>query len=235
MESMNPARELLAIFRSWESSREQDAEDQLRLDAEENQELALRATRCLRDIKTILDYMNQTEMQEFSGAYRDAYTDWFKTVFHYPRQWRGERFNIREDRLLQALIGQIDLLGGISPARTGWIRKHSDLLNEKLREVLQILIEDTSLDSAFRAHAERLIVHVMEILKNLDRANSFELSEALLLLRTYMDSANVRTSDESNRGHYSWFSTFISHPLTNTFFGWALNSGTQAVPRAIEM
>lgn len=173
-------------------------------------------------------------MQEVSAAYRDAYTEWFKTVFHYPYSWRGNRFNIRNSRLLQALVGQIDLLGRISPAKTEWIRKNSDLLNDRLRDVLQILVEDTSLDSAFRAHAERLIVHIMEMLKSIDQTNSFELSEALFLLRTYMDSAKVRTSNEENRAHYGWFSTFVSHPLTNTFIGWALNSGTQAVSRAIE-
>ncbi|WP_270238641.1 hypothetical protein [Rothia kristinae] len=235
MNSMNPARELFKIFSSWDSSQEQDAEDQLRLNVEENQRLTLRATRCLRDIKVMLDYMDQADMQETTAAYRDAYTEWFKTVFHYPHNWRGHRFSIREDRLLLALAGQIDLLGRIGPARTEWIQRNSDLLNSKLQEVLRILIEDTTLDPAFKAHAERLIVYVMELLNDLDRTNSFDISEALLLLRTYMDSAKVRTRNKNNREHYEWLSIFISHPLTNTFISGAISAGITATSRAIEM
>lgn len=236
MDSMNPARELLSIFDTWESRTQTTAQRQVNLDDEEHQDEIVRAARCLEDIKVVLSYMaSTTPFTTSKEAYQHAYTGWVQTVFHYPLNWQYERFNIRQRPMLTTLVDQINQLGKTTPVRMQWVEEHSELLQDKLRTVLQVLIEDDSLDAAFRAHAERLIVHVMELLKNLQTTSSFDLAEALLLLRTYMDSAIIRTSNERNREQYKWFARLIQNPLTNTLLGGVIGVATNLATRAIGM
>lgn len=231
MSSINPARELHGIFQAWHK-RSGTASQQRDFSSTEVLNEHFQAVACLRDISSCLDY-GEGLGQDVS-AYREAHPYWMRTVFHYGRQWGSNNTVIEEEDMLRALIPLLDSWGGSQPIKIEWIETHGDLLQDHLRTVLEALSGDTTLDRAFRMHAERLIIHVLDMLSDARSQNGFDLAEALLDLRTHMDSAYIRSNDERRREKYNLVANIIQHPMTNTFVSGALGFGSSWALLALE-
>lgn len=149
------------------------------------------AVRYLSEIEELIDVAERDGKRV--GAYQRYFPVWVKTVFNFPRNWKGPDTG----KITQ---NQIDILGNLIDLLDGYVvaPDHSKFLD--LRTYLEFvgknLAEDDSLSPDVRESAGTVIAHLLGCIDDLTVVGDFEFAKAIERLLGVLATVALRSKQK---------------------------------------
>lgn len=212
---MNPARQLLEILTPWGAHPFPAANSAFRnkesLDKYVN-DLYI-AARCLKEISTLLDIAE--EQGKDVNAYREGVKKWCQ--FFIEVQMSSTSF--KDGAMLAMTADVIDTWFAQLPATTKAIESQKENLEEQLKDLIQHLLDDSSLDTTLKNHAIAMSKELLRDIQNVDKQGFYDFGESVARLKIYVSAAAERSNDNTFKEFFRKFNEeFLKHPLAGNFF-----------------
>lgn len=204
----NPARELATIIETWSESGEAKAYVQRELGKDQSGwPRQMRAMRLVLEVEATLRWMSGTGRDV--DVFLEALPAWQKVVLHYPHSWQSVRSATDRLDMLKGLAAILDTVAGGQEVD---VKRMQNAVDEA-----EALVRDgDDVDPALREYVAKLSAHIRGILDVYETTGSFELMEALMQLRLFMDAAAHRAGSAERRSSFEKVSDVLRHPFINT-------------------
>lgn len=214
----NPAADLLDLFDKWNKVGT-NATMQVDLDTEEGwRELSL-AVSLLTEITEVVERLAARGSR--AETYREALSDWRKSVFNYPRAWSQQPMTLLRRDMLEGLAlwfesANVPALQAVLP---------DDTL-QQLDDIAKTVNQDADLDPALKIYVNKLIIHLRSVLDGTRAGFAFDAQESFRHLKFCMDAAAEQTQNEENRRWYrkaasDWGAPFVTATAAGLVSQWA--------------